>query len=70
LIAQFEWHDESMAIDNGRTQPQQQSPVLPIPCDAFDVETDPTPKAFANRSLGLLQPWVQGQDRPNAESVG
>jgi hypothetical protein len=35
LIAQFEWHDESMAIDNGRTQPQQQSPVLPIPRDAL-----------------------------------
>jgi hypothetical protein len=28
-----------------------------------------TPKAFANYSPGLLQPWVQGQDRPNAESV-
>jgi hypothetical protein len=33
------------------------------------VQFEDTPKAFANYSPGLLQPWVQGQDRPNAESV-
>jgi hypothetical protein len=33
------------------------------------VQFEHTPKAFANCSPGLLQPWVQGQDRPNAESV-
>jgi hypothetical protein len=33
------------------------------------VQFEDTPKAFAKFSPGLLQPWVQGQDRPNAESV-
>jgi hypothetical protein len=33
------------------------------------VQFEDTAKAFANCSPGLLQPWVQGQDRPNAESV-
>jgi hypothetical protein len=33
------------------------------------VRFEDTPKAFANCSPGLLQPRVQGQDRPNAESV-